>query len=740
MLETKTTYGLDYRDEADLAEEEASRLALQSLLLVAACHVVLALHVLAGRPWDGALTISILLFVPLLGLSYWLSRKRLAFASAVLVSGFIGTIALLASVLGTPVVWIFLVLPVLMSGALLGPGVALLFGAPAGALAHFLNPDQATRLAYAALPFLTGLVTWVAYCPKHSSLQRSLRRSRQATALAEQLRDERGKLNRTIKALDDSYQLLEKTNRELQWARQEADMLRDLRSRFATNLSHELRTPLNIILGFSQLICTKPQIYGYSKWSETLLRDLAEIRRNAGYLAQLVDDIVDLARVDALAMPVHREPTDLCQLVEEAAATVSGPAADKGLAVTARCPSDTPPLLLDPLRIRQVLYNLLTNAIRHTSSGSVTVSVQAAGDEIITSVADTGCGIPQEELDTIFNEFHQVGRPRESGESGKGLGLAIAKRFVQLHGGRIWVESEMGKGSVCSFALPLHEKSVALARQPGAMPLPKQREKPLVLVLDDDGTASHYLKRRLDGYEFLPMPAPDDLTEATLNRRPVAVIANRRARHDDPPTWQSLLDRLPEDVPLLECALPSNEWLFGGEQFAAVLTKPVASENLLDVVTRILNGNDSARVVVVDDDRGFVQLIARILQTAIGKHYKVVTAYSGQEALRKIRRAQPQLVLLDLRLPDLSGCAVLEQLRQDASLRALPVVAVTAATPGEDQQAVEGAFFILAKRGLFRPGELVGLIATALAAGQSSAAAADSAPTPPVTPLARPAS
>ncbi|MHB0877154.1 MAG: sensor histidine kinase, partial [Anaerolineae bacterium] len=312
-----------------------------------------------------------------------------------------------------------------------------------GLIAYFLNPDPATHYAYAVLPVLTGLVTWIGFRSTHSSLSQALHRSMEATALAEQVRNERGELNRTIKALDDSYQLLEKTNRDLLLARQEADTLRDLRSRFATNLSHELRTPLNIILGFTQLLWTKPHVYGYSKWSDALLRDLSEIRRNAGYLAQMVDDIVDLARVDALAMPVRREPTDLCRLVEEAVAAVSAPATDRGLTVSASCSGGIPTLLLDPLRIRQVLYNLITNAMRHTTRGSVTVTVQVTGDGVVTSVADTGCGIPEGELKTIFNEFYQVGRPKESADSGKGLGLAIAKRFVQLHGGRIWAESEV---------------------------------------------------------------------------------------------------------------------------------------------------------------------------------------------------------------------------------------------------------------------------------------------------------
>ena len=717
-----------YGKTGKLTEQEIKRVALQSLILLAAAHMVLALHMLAGRPWDTTLGKAVLLLGAVTLLAYWLSRRSVILGSSVLVSGIISGIAMLARAGAPTVIWAFLPLPVVLSGALFEPAAAFAVGALAAAVAYVGGPWEQSHLAYSVSPLLTGLCVWAAYRPEHSSLHTFLRRSLEATSLAEQLRDERGKLNRTIKALDDSYQLLEKTNRELVLARQEADQLRDLRSRFATNLSHELRTPLNIILGFSQIVCLKPQMYGYSKWSDSLLRDLAEIRRNAGYLAQLVDDIVDLARVDALAMPVQREPTDLGGLVQEAVAAVRSPAADRNVVVTAQCPSDIPLVSIDPLRIRQVLYNLLTNAIRHTSDGEVRVDVRVVGDEVITSVTDTGCGIPSEELTAIFNEFYQVGRPKQSADAGKGLGLAIAKRFVQLHGGRIWAESEVGKGSVFSFALPLHAKSVGLARQAGATPMPPQRELPLVLVVNDDGMAAPYLRRRLQGYEFAPVHDPSEVTEAVAGRRLMAVIVNGKPGNGNAETWDGVLHALPEDVPVIQCALPSNEWVFGEGQFAAVLTKPVTPEDVLGTVARLVNGNEAARVLLVDDDRGFVQLLARILESDQARRYEIAKAYSGQEALQKVRHFRPQLMLLDLRLPDLTGFSVLDQLREDGEYGNLPVVAVTAATPGEDQLAAEGAYFMCAKRGMFRPGELVRLIAAAVAPTQVCDEVTESAP------------
>jgi signal transduction histidine kinase/CheY-like chemotaxis protein len=714
LLKSKVTCDGDLRNGADLTRQEIRQLTLQLLLLLAACHVVLALHMLAGRPWDGLLATCTLTVAALTLLSYWLSQEKLIFASAIFLVGLISTVMLLVSAGSPPTVWIFLSLPVIMSGGLFSPAVAPATGAIAGILAYTLNPVPDTRLAYAALPFLSGLSTWAAYHPTYRSLCWSLKRSLEATALAEQLRDQRGKLNRTIKALEDSYQLLEKTNRELLLARQEADMLRDLRSRFATNISHELRTPLNIILGFSHLICTKPQLYGYEKWSGALLRDLAEIRRNCGYLSQLVDDIVDLARVDALAMPLRRELCHLRPVVEEAVETASSLAHNKNVTISVSCPDDIPPVLIDPVRIRQVLFNLLTNAIRHTEAGSITVAVHLEQSEVVVSVKDTGCGIPKEELATIFNEFYQVGRPKSGVDSGKGLGLAIAKRFVQLHGGRIWAESELGRGSTFSFSLPLSHRSISLARQATPFPLPKLRSKPLVLVVGGDGMATSYLRRRMEEFEFIPLESPENLSEILRTRALAGVILGMQNGAEQQDLRQQLLEQLPEAAALIECPLPNAGWLSGEERFTAVLTKPVTQESLLATLERVAPGRRRCRVLIADDDRGFVQLVRRMLESSENQTYQVITAYSGREALRQIRRTGPDAVLLDLLMPDMSGFEVLLELRREPHLRELPVIAVTAATPGEDQMSEQGAHFRLTRKGAFRPGELLRLITTAL--------------------------
>ena len=685
----------------------------------------------------------------------------------------------------TPFPWVefLLLFPVLAAAVLIQPWAGLLVAVALAGLCLLARGNSAAVAALAII--LASLWQWAVLRPLYSLLERYSQRSLEASLLTEELRDERGKLNRTIKDLDASYQLLRQMNTDLILARKEADSLRDLRHRFATNLSHELRTPLNIVLGFSRLIYRKPQLYGYNTWSEALRRDLAEIQRNASHLSQLVDDVIDLARVDALAMPVRREYTDLHRLVEETLAMVRSLAEEKGLALQAECSPHLPMVPVDPVRIRQVLYNLLTNAIRYTDAGSVQVQARLVEAEVVLSVVDTGRGIPADELSTIFNEFYQVGRPKTDVDSGKGLGLAIAKRFVQLHGGRIWAESEPGHGSSFSFSLPLAAKTTVRVGQTTPLPLAVRPGKPKVLVIDESEAGAggaeavcHYLSRRLENYEFVAVPKEDVLEAALAAERPLAVIGRLQpglnneadvasAAGDDVPS------RLPAGVPFVRCTLPGSDWLVRGSSFAAVLTKPVESDTLLETISRVgvrpkerrsaglapAQGEQGAAtdvggqerpltILIADDDRGFVQLLMRTIESACdegsdeylsapdvghragGRELpepwrkrpkpRLLYAYNGRDALATMRRAHPDVVLLDLLMSDMSGFDVVAQARLEPDLRETPIIAVTAATPGEDEVTAKGAAVSLSANGGFRPGALLqvlGALLGALAAG-----------------------
>lgn len=711
--------------------DDLHRPAFRGLLVALSAVCLGGWLVLGANQTSQALTVlSVALTLSLLA-AFLVGSRWPRLGGAVLSLGLTATVHVVALTLRTSLTYAFLAAPIAVSGLVVSPLAAVPTALFAIVTTYLGGVTGQALTVLALLHVLTGLIVWVSARPQRQLLLITWKRGLDALRLADELRAKQGELNRTIKALDLSYQLLEKTNRELAVAQREAESLRDLRHRFATNLSHELRTPLNIVLGFANLIYRNPQLYGVEEWNDVLMRDIAQIQRNARYLSQLVDDVVDLARIDALAMPIRREMTSLRQAIEETVEAVSSVAEAKGVKITVAGPANLQDLPLDPVRIRQVLFNLLSNAARFTDQGKIEVQYRTLETEVEVVVRDTGRGIPAEELSTIFNEFYQVGRPKTAPDSGKGLGLAIAKRFVQLHGGRIWAESVVGEGSAFYFTLPLTRTDGARSKSASPTTLPKRRQLPQVLTISRDDSAALSLGRRMEGYAFTHCADLESARVAVQAQHPVAVLVDSSLGWS-PSVVRGQLSSAGPCPPVVQCPLPNSGWLSGSSGFDAVLTKPILADRLLAAVAKVGqdNGNrEPRRVLVVDDDRGFVQLVARTLETA-AQPFETEAAYSGEEALRKMRHSPPDCVLLDLMLPGINGFAVLAEIRSDGALRGIPVVALTASTPGEDQLASDGVVFAMSKAGQFRPGELSTLLATVLdlASGDDSLRGSDAAP------------
>ncbi len=678
---------------------------------------------LGWQPMNKVLTVLSFGLTGSLALCLPICTRYPRLAAGTLLVGSSATIGWAARTAADPTLLAFLSIPVAASGALLSPVAALPAAALAAALSFSIGPDTASQIQLEILFAVTGLSTWAAWQPVRALLLSTWRRSFQAAQLTRELREKQGELNRTIKALDLSYQLLEKSNRELAAAQREALLLRDLRNRFATNLSHELRTPLNIILGFANLIYHNPQLYGMDEWNDSLLRDLSQMQRNARYLSQLVDDVVDLARIDALAMPMQREMTDISFIVRDTVEAISSMARSKGLEVIVSCPDRLPQVFIDPTRIRQVLFNLLSNAVRFTDYGQISVEVREGEEALEITVSDTGRGIPEPELATIFDEFYQVGRPKLDPDSGKGLGLAIAKRFVQLHGGQIWVQSQVGQGSTFGFTIPYMPVATSRLKELGVPLSQNSRHQPEVLVLGFDNAVISYLSRRIEGYTFIYCRNLEEAKHLLGTTRPTAILLDVGLDCDLAKVRSELQEASSRDVPIICCPLPSLRWIMGTGEFAAVLTKPVLPEQLLESIDSILkSAREENQILVVDDDRGFAQLVRRIVQAA-QRPYTVVAAYSGEEALRRLQRFTPDCIILDLILPGISGFQTLAAIRSEERLKSVPVIAVTAATPGEDSLSSDGSFFGFMKQGKFGPGELTSLLTSALAVSAGKAIA-----------------
>jgi len=621
--------------------------------------------------------------------SYLWRRTRHHLAALSLAWGILAavTCAVLAFALPAAAAAYLFIVPILFAGALLSQRGFFLLAAVAVTLAVAIDaarPGPPLGLAEVALPLVVlltvALATWLSTRRLFTALDWAWRGYQQARNNEEIARDRQAELQRTLKALDETTYRLERANYMLAWARDQAEEARRLKQQFAQTISHELRTPLNLIVGFTELMTESPEYYG-AQLAPRYLRDLRIIHRNARHLQTLINDVLDLARIEAAQMTLVREEIDPAALVSEAISGAASLIESQGLTLELRVAAGLPMLRVDPTRIRQVLFNLLNNAARFTEAGGVTVSVAQHGDEVIFAVADTGVGIAPEALDRIFEDFQQADSGTRRRHGGAGLGLAISKRFVTLHGGRIWVESQPGVGSTFSFSLPVGDGpldasaagAVAPARagQSGTL-----SDQPVLLAVTHSLTAAALLTRYIHGCNTVIVPDLAHAQNAAARLLPQAIVVDQAVCAGQAVEPQALAANWGlGQTPLMVCPLPGEQSLAQQLDVDGYLVKPITRQSLWDVLRQF--GEKVDRILVVDDDEEFVQLMGRMLDSPV-RRYQVSTAATGQEALAMMRRRRPDLVLLDVRLPDISGPEIVQQMRGRPEWRPIPIVMVSA--------------------------------------------------------------
>lgn len=514
--------------------------------------------------------------------------------------------------------------------------------------------------------------------------------------------EHRAQLVQAWTQLDSAYYRLERANAALQLAWKAADEAERSKMELATNISHELRTPLNLIVGYSEMMMTSPGSYGGVPLPQPYRGDLNAIYRSAQHLLALTDDVLDLARMEVGHLGLLREPVDLGQVIRDAAALVSDYVEAKGLELRLELPDDLPTLMLDRLRIRQVLLNLLTNAARFTEHGHIEVSVLRRESGVRVAVADTGPGIAPDDLPRVFQEFATQDRPRPDWRSGTGLGLPISKRFVELHGGEMGVESVVGAGTTFWFTLPLaiaKERGATLISTGPAHVYSRQQERVLVLAHAEAGLA-RLLQRHLRGYR---VEVAEDLVDATARATKLKATAIIADLDESTGVGSS-------PVPVVRCTLPRLGRLAQRLRVADYLVKPVSRDALLRAIRQL--ECPISRVLIVDDDTRFVRLLNRML-SANGRDYLISTAHNGEEALAKMRACAPDLLLLDLAMPGLDGVGVLNEMAAAPELRDVRVIVISAREEGESTVPLGGELRISKPEG-FRLAELTQVIEAAV--------------------------
>jgi CheY-like chemotaxis protein len=451
-----------------------------------------------------------------------------------------------------------------------------------------------------------------------------------------------------------------------------------------------------------------------------LLADIDVILTNSRHLSGLVDDVLDLSQVDAGHMALSRTWASITDIVDAAIVAVKPLFASKGLYLNARLGNDAR-LYCDPIRVRQIVVNLLSNAGRFTQSGGATVRVGTRdGDTLVVSVSDTGPGIPVEAQNRLFEPFSQVGGGRPQGSSGgSGLGLAICRRFVEMHGGKLWVESAPGKGSTFAFAIPMRPSVVGdtlatprrwfspyheyepRARPEGTL----DRELgPRIVVLDRGETLPRIVQRYREGAEIVVTRSLDQMV-AEVSRTPAQIVLVNQHGLVQVDRLDGILDRLPYGTPAVVFSLADIERMAQELGVREYLVKPVSGRRLAKAIDDL--GEHVSRILIADDEPDALQLFSRILG-ALGRDYEVYRASSGQRALDLLVERKPDLLLLDLVMPDVDGYEVLRRKRADASIRDIPAIAISAQDPYAEPVTAP-ALTVYRHSGL-RPSELLTVV------------------------------
>ena len=517
-------------------------------------------------------------------------------------------------------------------------------------------------------------------------------------------RESRAEMVLMSKQLQEYQERLRDINRKLEVAFEQAEESRQAKARFAANVSHELRTPINLIVGFSEVMILAPEVYDEAL-PASYQADVDAVYRNAKHLQNLINDVLDISQLEAHHLAIVKEKGNLVECIEETANMVADVIAKKGLSFDLDIPHDLPELWFDPVRIRQILLNLLVNAARFTGEGSVTIRVAAADDEVVTSVIDTGIGLKADELPQVFDEFFQVGEADASGERGSGLGLTLSRELIRLHGGVMSVSSAgvPGLGSCFSFSLPTTRQLVARMSTSSALTKPAPAEK-RILIVDPDEAVTAFFARYLKAHDVTTCTdEAEALRHLTQSAPDILLLAGN---HD----CRQLLDqvhRQHSELNLITLPMPSGRAAIRQRGAYDYLVKPVSREALRKALSQF--GAALHSIMIIDDNRDIVRLFGQTLRS-INPGFHVRSAYDGPEGLALMQADPPDLLMLDVLMPEMDGFEVIARMQRCPELADVPIVLISAKGASELITPTIHGDVKLARAAGYTPLELVACI------------------------------
>ena len=469
---------------------------------------------------------------------------------------------------------------------------------------------------------------------------------------------------------------------ELQAANEKLRELDKMKDSFLSTVSHELRTPLTSIKSFAEILLT------YDEDKETQREFLNIINQESDRLTKLINDFLDLSKIEAGRMQWDDREQSLVPIIQNALHIVQALVKEKNLTVEFNTPENLPVVSCDKDRLVQVITNLFSNSIKFTpKGGKITVGVKPVienksddnPDTVVVSVTDTGIGIAPENHAVVFEKFKQVGDTLTDKPKGTGLGLPICKEIVEHYGGKIWVESELGKGSTFAFSLPMVPPAEVKAPVPEVKekPVEKVQEDKIILIVDDEDNIRQFLAHELTkkGYTVLEASNGRDALSLTRERHPDLITLDVQMPDISGFDVTAVLknDDETKDIPILILSVIEDK--FKAYKLGAndCMTKPFDNEELVAKVNQLLIGTKKT-VLVVDDDNSLVKSVKYHLEH---KGYSICVAYDGRQAMEIVESHRPDLIVLDIVMPNMDGYEVIKHLKSKPETVNIPIVLMT---------------------------------------------------------------
>lgn len=689
-LAQTTDWSNDFSSEIKHIQEDTIKIALPGLAIFG----FLLLVMIPNLPSPiYAIRITIASFIICLLVVALLNHSP-DIATLLLLTGYLGTIFAVLMYESMPLVVFLLILPVGLS--LIGLSRLAGFATAFFCSIIILILPPATLNWIPFLRFFSILAIWATVAmvfltmrPMFTMVQWTWYGYKQSREALERARDYQVQLLQAMEDIKNANIQLLRLNQYANHMVEVAEDERRTKEQFVANVSHELRTPLNMIIGYSEMIVKEPNMYGRGL-PPLLLADLSVVLRNSKHLSDLIDDVLDLSQIEAGQMAITKERMSLAEIIQSAVVAVTPLFTSKNLSLIMEFQEDLPFVFCDSTRIREVALNLLSNAGRYTEKGGVKVKVWREGEHIVVSVSDTGPGISIANQQKLFQPFQQLEHSRYRLNQGSGLGLSISKKFVELHDGKMWVESKPGEGSIFSFSLPIdpvipldkgalrwlnpEQPYEERARLPVTAPL---EVRPRLVLVDQGMAFQRLLSRYFDQTEIV-LADTLDIAFEELKKIPSQLFVINQPHIGSALEQIKQKDDLPYGVTTIICSVPGIPKVAEDLGVKDYLVKPISRDALLlslDKLDRVIEN-----ILVVDDEPDAQQLFSRIL-TMADKGYRVLRAHNGKLALGLLMQERIDVIFLDLLMPEMNGYELINIIRKVSKLKDIPIILISALDP-----------------------------------------------------------